>query len=94
LSGALHDTHWQVAKEALVSLGKLRAQATSRIVPLLSHGIADVRIAAATALGESGDKTTAGRLDILLKDPDTGVQKAARLALKRLNDPLPNRISP
>jgi HEAT repeat protein len=92
LSGALDDTHWQVAKEALVSLGKLRAQATSRVVPLLSHEIADVHIAAATALGESGDKAVASLLGILLKDPDTGVQKAAHLALKRINDPLPNRI--
>jgi HEAT repeat protein len=87
LSGALDDTHWQVAKEALVSLGKLRAPATSRVVSLLSHGMTDVRMAAATALGESGDQATVGQLETLLKDPDTGVQKAARLALEKLKQP-------
>jgi HEAT repeat protein len=87
LSGALDDTHWQVAKEALVSLGKLRAPATSGVVSLLSHGMTDVRMAAATALGESGDQATVGQLETLLKDPDTGVQKAARLALEKLKQP-------
>jgi HEAT repeat protein len=47
----------------------------------------DVRMAAATALGESGDQATVGQLEVLLKDPDTGVQKAASLALEKLKQP-------
>lgn len=90
LSGALDDTHWQVIKEVLVSLGKARAKVAPRIVPLLSHGITDVRIAAVTALGESGDNTTLPALEALAHDPDTGIQKAVLRALERLRNPLPH----
>src|SRR6201999_4467467 len=72
LSGALDDTHWQVIKEALARLGKSHAQVTPGMIPLLLHGIADVRIAAITALGESTDKTVLPALKALSNDPDTG----------------------
>ena len=52
----------------------------------------DVRMAAATALGESGDQATVGPLEALLKDPDTGVQKAAKLALEKLKQ-LPSKLN-
>lgn len=87
LTGALDDTHWQVTKEALLSLGKLRAGGSAPLAWFLSHEIADVRIAAATALGDCRVDTAVTELEALLNDPDTGVQKAARRALERLNDP-------
>ena len=40
-----------------------------------------------TTSRESGDQATVGQLETLLKDPDTGVQKAARLALEKLKQP-------
>jgi HEAT repeat protein len=76
-----------VVKEALAGLGKLRAPAAASLIPFLSHEVADVRIAAATALGESGEKAAVRKLEALVTDPDTGVRKAARRALERLNDP-------
>jgi HEAT repeat protein len=63
------------------------APVAASLIPFLSHAVADVRIAAATALGESGDKAAALQLEALIRDPDTGVQKAAHRALERLNHP-------
>ncbi len=85
---ALHDTlgdsAWQVAREAALSLSRLQAGDDERVAGLLSHELADLRAAGAVALGESKNPAWIARLEPLLNDPDTGVQKSARRAIERL----------
>jgi HEAT repeat protein len=84
LQEALKDVRWQVLKEAIESLRKVQAPVAPHLLPFLRHGIADVRIAAAVAIGEIGDNSSLSELTELLSDPDTGVQKAAAGAIERL----------
>jgi len=84
LQEALKDERWQVLKEAIESLRKIQAPVAPRLLPFLRHGIADVRIAAAAAIGEIEDNSSLLALTKLLSDPDTGVQKAAAGAIERL----------
>ena len=51
---------------------------------LLSHELADLRIAGAVALGESQNPSWIDRLEPLLNDQDGGVRKSARLAIEQL----------
>jgi len=81
---ATNDKRWQVVKEAITSLGKLKAPVSGRLLAFLSHEIADVRIAAASALGEIGNFATIPELKNLLTDPDTGVQKAASHSINKV----------
>ena len=73
-----------MAREAALSLSRLQAGGDERLAGLLLHELADLRIAAAVALGESQNPAWIARLEPLLNDPDTGVQKSARRAIERL----------
>jgi len=73
-----------VLKEAIESLRKTRAPVAPQLSPFLRHGIADVRIAAAAAIGEIGDGSLLPEVTELLGDPDTGAQKAAARAIEQL----------
>ena len=84
LLDALGDHAWQVAREAALSLTSLRAADDERVARLLLHELADLRAAAAGALGESQNPAWIARLEPLRNDPDTGVQKSARRAIGRL----------
>jgi HEAT repeat protein len=84
---ALEDEYWQVTKEAIQSLGQIKANIPHPIRPYGSHAVADVRIATAVALGEMRATECIADLKSLSEDPDTGVQKAARRALEQINSP-------
>jgi hypothetical protein len=75
---------WQVAREAALSLSRLQSGDDERVAALLLHELADLRIAAAVALGESQNPAWIARLEPLLNDPDTGMHKSARCAIERL----------
>ena len=51
LRDTLGDSAWQVAREAALSLSRLQAGGDERLAGLLSHELADLRIAAAARLG-------------------------------------------
>lgn len=85
LRSSLDDPAWQVVKEALHSLGRINARADRRVLKLLNHELADVRIAAATAIGQSNEPEVIPWLGAATNDPDTGVQKAAVFAIARLS---------
>jgi HEAT repeat protein len=87
LRDTLGDSAWQVAREAALSLSRLQAGDDERVAGLLSHELADLRLAAAVALGESQNPGWIARLEPLLNDPDRGVQKSARRAIERLASP-------
>ena len=78
---SLEDDRWEVAREAILALGKLRTPVSAQLTPFFTHELADMRIAAATAAGEIGEAIFVPCLNALLRDPDTGVQKAAARAL-------------
>jgi HEAT repeat protein len=80
----LEDDRWEVVKEALIGLGKLSTPVASRVTGFLTHEIADVRIAAAQALGGIGGNSAVEALSAALSDPDTGVQKAAKRAIEEI----------
>jgi HEAT repeat protein len=83
LRDTLGDAAWPVAREAA-----FRACRPATVVAaLLLHELADLRIAAAVALGESQNPAWTARLEPLLNDPDTGVQKSAGRAIQRLASP-------
>ena len=84
LRDTLGDSAWQVAREAALSLSRLQGGGDERLAGLLLHELADLRMAAAVALGESRNPAWIARLRPLLNDPDTGVQKSARRAIERL----------
>ncbi|MBV8101993.1 MAG: HEAT repeat domain-containing protein, partial [Verrucomicrobia bacterium] len=81
---SLDDERWEVAREAIVALGKLRTPVSEQLTPFFTHELADMRIAAATAAGEIGEAIFVPRLKALLGDPDTGVQKTATRALRQI----------
>ena len=84
LRSSLDDPAWQVIAEALSSLARISAEADRTILALLHHEMADVRLAAATVVGQSNDPLFAPYLGPILNDPDDSVKKAARLAIARL----------
>ncbi len=84
LRDTLGDPAWQVVREAALSLSRLQAGGDERLAGLLLHELADLRIAAAVALGESRNPAWIARLEPFLNDPDAGVQKSARRAIERL----------
>jgi HEAT repeat protein len=81
---SLEDERWEVTREAILALGKLRAPVSQRLAPFFTHGLADMRIAAAAAAGEIGEAVLIPYLKVLLGDPDTGVQKTATRALAQI----------
>jgi HEAT repeat protein len=84
LRNTLGDPAWQVEREAVLSLSRLQASDDERVARLLFHELADLRAAAASALGESLNPAWIARLELLLNDPDAGVEKSARRAIERL----------
>jgi HEAT repeat protein len=81
---SLNDDRWEVAREAMLALGGLRTPVSEQLTRFFTHGLADVRIAAATAAGEIGEAIFVPHLKALLGDPDTGVQKTATRALGQI----------
>jgi HEAT repeat protein len=81
---ALNDQRWEVVKEAIVSLGKLRTPVFRPLTPFFAHEQADIRMAAAVTAGEIAETEFKPYLETLLRDPDTGVQKAAKRALHQI----------
>jgi len=82
---ALEDEVWQVVKVAIAGLGKPIFPVAQRLIPFLFDPSSDIRISTATSLGEIGDNSVLPQIRQLLTDPDTGVQKAADRAIKRLS---------
>jgi HEAT repeat protein len=87
LSHALEDSHWQVVKEAIYGLAASGTNLPSHLLPFLEHDSSDIRIAAAVAVGKLGGSAEMARLQPLLNDLDTGVQKAARRSIEQLRKP-------
>jgi HEAT repeat protein len=85
LRDSLGDPSWQVVREAALSLSRLRVDGGEGLARLLTHDLADLRIAGAKALGESRNRSWFARIEPLLTDRDAGVRKAARLAIERLS---------
>jgi HEAT repeat protein len=86
LIATLEDPAWQVVREAALSLSRLQADGGEAVATLLTHDLADLRIAGAVALGESQNPIWIERLASLRNDQDGGVRKSARLAIERLSD--------
>ena len=79
---ALDDGFWQVQKEAIIALGRLRSAAA---VPALieatrSSDIADLRRSAASAAGELAAREALAPCAAWPNDPDIEVKKAAARA--------------
>jgi HEAT repeat protein len=82
LREALGDPYWQVQKEAIASLARLNARAaTDELIAFLSHEVADLRRAAALALGELRSPRALRPLADLSGDADVEVRKAAERAI-------------
>jgi HEAT repeat protein len=85
LRAALSDGYWQVQKEAIAALGRLRAAAAaSDLLRFLEHEMSDMRRAAAYALGDIGATQAIPALRALAADPDIEVRKAATRAVEAL----------
>jgi HEAT repeat protein len=84
LRNTLGDPAWQVEREAVLSLARLQASDDERVARLLFHELPDLRATAASALGESLNSAWIAQLELLLGDPDVGVEKSARRAIERL----------
>jgi HEAT repeat protein len=54
LIATLEDPAWQVVREAALSLSRLQADGGEAVATLLTHDLADLRIAGAVALGDPG----------------------------------------
>jgi HEAT repeat protein len=79
---ALADPYPQVKKEAIGSLGRLAAVAlVPELLAFLKSDVADLRCAAAYALGEIRAPRAVPSLRELTGDPDVQVRKAAIAAL-------------
>ena len=74
----------QVVREAALGLSRLQVDGGEAVAALLTHDLADLRIAGAVALGESQNPRWVDRLESLRNDQDGGVRKSARLAIERL----------
>ena len=85
LRESLHDEAWQVVREAALGLGSLRARIDHRLVNRLQHPASEVRAAAATTLGESGEVAWRHALEPLLQDADAAVRAVARHAFAKLS---------
>jgi HEAT repeat protein len=80
LRARLHDEHWQVIKEVVTALGRTGAPAVaSELLSLLTSPTADLRKAAAVALGDLGVQGADAllALEALERDPDADVRKTA-----------------
>jgi HEAT repeat protein len=81
---ALDDPYWQVVKEALVALGKIRAAAPAPLLKLLGHSYSEIRKVAAVTLGAMGVLEAVDGLTALAEDDDIEVRKAASRALDEI----------
>lgn len=84
LRDALNDPVWQVVREALIGLSRLRAPVGEYLDLLLTHELADIRIAALQAVGAAGELERISLIQFLLSDEDSRVQKAARRAIQSI----------
>lgn len=84
LRTSLDDPAWQVVAESLGSLAKISASVDRTILGLLHHERPEVRLTAATVIGQANDAIYAPYLGTLLHDTENAVKKAARLAIARL----------
>ncbi len=83
----LQDAAWNIRLAAVAGLGKSgRPETVAHLAPLLLEDRdADVREAAAGALGELGAPSAIEPLVEALKDQTSGVRKAAKLALEKID---------
>lgn len=75
-----------IKRKAFARLRALGDAATPQIVEALGSNVPEVRAAAASALGDLGDKSAVERLQQLLTDPDQPVRYAAAYSLALLQD--------
>jgi HEAT repeat protein len=87
LRRALQDEYAQVVREAITSLGRIRAPVSRAIAPFLNHEVAEVRIAAMKALGEMGDPKFRAHLSSMLNDRSPDVVAVALNLLERPIEP-------
>jgi|GEM_PF-1663726 len=85
LQRALRDSQPEVVREAIRSLGKLRAPVAQYLAPFLENESREIRIAAAKALGQIGEASSRFQLAALLHDSDKGVIRAALHAIAQLD---------
>jgi len=86
LFDSLGDPAWQVIREAARGLARLRAGGDGRVARLLQHPIAEVRAAAATALGASRDAGWTLYLAPFWGDSSPVVRRAVQNAGERLEE--------
>ncbi len=92
LASHLADSDTQVRQWSAVALGQIgppAAGAVPRLAEALKDSEAAVRQAAAAALGAVGGMEAIDPLKNALADPNPGVQRAARVALQRLQPERP-----
>ncbi len=78
---ALADSSWHVTEAAIGSLAGGSPCAATHVLPYLNHAEADVRLAAAKALGRLGNPVAADALCLAAADPEIEVRQAALRAL-------------
>ncbi len=84
LRTSLEDPEWQVVVEALGSLARISAEVERTILFLLHHKLPEIRLAAATTVGQSSRPHFIPCLKVHLHDPVDAVAKAVRIAIARL----------
>ena len=87
LRRALQDEHAEVVREAISSLGRIRAPVSTSIAPFLRHEVTAVRIVAIKVLGEIGDSAFRVHLLRMLNDPSPEVIAVALNLLARPQEP-------
>ena len=96
LIGLLHDTHPDIRRTSVESLGKIGDRsAAPAVLALLTDPVSAVRAAAAQALGRLASKEDKAVIDGLaraLRDPEDSVRQAAALAIGDI-DPSPRQLS-
>src|SRR6185436_8528665 len=88
LSEAIHDTDAEVRRQAINTLGQMRAEsAAPALASALKDSDGEVREQAARALGELRATSAVDALATALKDNDGEVRKQAAFALGEIHDP-------
>ena len=96
LIGLLKDTHPDIRRTSVESLGKIGDQsAAPAVLALLTDPVSAVRAAAAQALGRLASQEDKAAIDGLggaLRDPEDSVRQAAALAIGEI-EPSPRQLS-